>query len=51
VTAGCTGPACPRRIFILDVATGMSRQLIPDVTSPGQAPYRDYQPVWSRIDR
>jgi len=46
---GCAG--CPRRILVMTLDTGASRQLIPDAAAPGQPAYDDYHPVWSRVDR
>ena len=46
-TTGCEVPSCPMRIYSVGVSDGAVRQVVPDV--PGEEPYWDHQPAWSRV--
>jgi hypothetical protein len=48
MSAPCAVPACPMRLYAVDVASGAQRQLIPEVAGAPRN-YWDDQVAWSPV--
>lgn len=45
----CAVGSCPARLFLVNLADGSMRQLIPDAVNPASPTYSDFDAAWSRV--